>query len=384
MKPIVKFSEILNEMINHPKFNEFGDKTKEYFIISFDKYIYTIPTDNLDMLIDFVRILQKNNKKSITVSKYAYADDIISDIVNIFPNVLIFTYTPSEADTITQVKAFNSNQDIRTSKQMIDTLKYVNTHYGIKHLANTSNVTFRDVVNNTYDISILIDMYNGFKVKKLPDYLYHGTALDNLESILKVGIRPNPDNTNFMYITHNKRVFLSSDIYNAMFYANRAGGMTNSPAIILKINTAGLDTTKIDFDFDFYIDYIDNKNSNHDYVNMVKSQNIPDNKKPKTLAHLKDKYVGSTYRKLAYKGAIYPKYIDSIHYNIDNHNVDFKYIADKSEFSNLIEKYNYLKKIGEIDMYNGFDLTDYHYNELKDSGDLQEHLTIKLFDDYEK
>ena len=121
------------------------------------------------------------------------------------------------------------------------------------------------------------------------------------------------------------------------------------------------------------------------YQRWIDLQNIPDTKQPKTLAHLKDKYVGLTYRKLAYKGAIYPKYIDSIHYNIDNHNVDFKYVADKSEFSNLIEKYNYLKQLDALDSTD-FDLSDYYYDNLRKEmiKDIQDHLTIKLFDDYEK
>ena len=55
-----------------------------------------------------------------------------------------------------------------------------------------------------------------------PTYAYHGTSTRNLKQILKTGIVPRPDRTNFDRIKHEDHIFLTTSLDKATFHAGRA------------------------------------------------------------------------------------------------------------------------------------------------------------------
>jgi hypothetical protein len=60
-----------------------------------------------------------------------------------------------------------------------------------------------------------------------PTWAYHGTSTRWLFDILKTGITPNPDKTNFDKVRHEDHIFLTMDPVKAMFHANTASRVKN-------------------------------------------------------------------------------------------------------------------------------------------------------------
>lgn len=71
------------------------------------------------------------------------------------------------------------------------------------------------------------EIYNKFQsyemLGRLPDSLYHGTSLNNARKILRQGLSPQPNKSNFPnLIRHYEDVFLTSDFEKAAFHAWKA------------------------------------------------------------------------------------------------------------------------------------------------------------------
>ena len=171
----------------------------------------------------------------------------------------------------------------------------------------------RDEILNTED-----KVYN--KEVKLPKYVYHGTTVKNVPGILRKGLRANPNNTNFA-VKHTKYVFLSSVFKNAEFYAEMASKGRDVNAI-LKIDTAKIDINKINFDYDFYHDYVGQGN---EYYNNIKK---PWGEDRYLLRNKSNINPGAKYAKFGYNGIIYPEAVVSIYINEDRSGWN-EYFKDK-------------------------------------------------------
>jgi len=364
MSQIIKFSDKLNEMLIHPSFqmDEGGGK---YNILAYDKYIYFVMDEDTVALAKLSEIINKNKTTSFKINTDADYNGMLEEIIEYYPNILVFEYDSDENDTIILNAKNEFRQDYRTSKYVIDTFKKLNREFNIDFMKVVDNVDNdqMDTIEDTYYLKALIDDWEeDIKYTKLPKYIYHGTSIKYLEDILKRGIQPSAEKSNYDGIRHKSRIFFASDKVNTMFHANKAAFQTKQPPIILQIDSSGLDINKIDFDYDFYTTYVAKKDANHDYS---KIGSPVDTYNPKTLAKLKDKYVGATYRKFAYKGILFPKYIVAIHYNTNQDNSTFNVRVSREDFNDFIEKYEYMSQMLMDFSNEEYDLDDYLYHEMK-------------------
>ena len=90
--------------------------------------------------------------------------------------------------------------------------------------------------------------------------------------------------------------------------------------------------------------------------------NIDDNKN-KIVSDLENKVIGATYRKFAYQGNIYPKYIESIIYN-ETYESEFNEETD--DFEKFEEMINFYEGMYSYDdYYIGLDGYDEYLEELE-------------------
>lgn len=392
---IKKFSEMtfdkVNEVLIHPDFSTVTEDG-HYIIIALQKFVYFCEWDNDEI----IQNVAKNINKTLNIKFKLNIDNdflsIVQEIKDYLPNVLVFDYDMNNSNTLNFEIINEFQQDINSSKYFIDVLKFlkeilnINTIHIVESIENVDG-SDSDMLENYYIIDTLIEEWEkDIKYRKLAKYVYHGTSLKYLKNILNVGLRPNLSNSNYMHITHKNRIFLTSDKTNAMFHANKAARNTNAPPIILKIDTTNLDLSKIDFDYDFYVNYISDRD------NFMGNNKTQKNYNPKTLSHLKNKYIGSTYRKFSYIGSILPKNIIEIYYNLDNNYFDFDSSINKEEFKDFLEMYDYLRDITDMSC-DKYVLDKSYYEEIKQEleeedinelGEIQENRKILLFEDHAK
>lgn len=107
----------------------------------------------------------------------------------------------------------------------------------------------------------LVDDIIGNKVST--KYVYHGTCLSNALKIVKIGIIPNYDNSNFRNIRHSEYVFIATDKTIAKKYGDWA--ISNKKIsfkigdkklydvpVVIEIDFSKLDKYKLEYDYDYY------------------------------------------------------------------------------------------------------------------------------------
>lgn len=376
MQQIIRFSSFVNEVLMHPEFNKFKND-EDYYIIAFQKYIYLIEDEDVEQLKKvFYSIIDKSgmdNDINMSVNLKHLDEEDFSEIKTFIkenlPNAIILGYRGG-SDSIMLDITNPFQQDYQSSKYFIDTLKTVKKELKVEWLeVYEMEFDFEGheiELEDRFFIDNLIDTFDKeLKYKKMPKMVYHGTALEHLQRINKVGLRPSKDNTNFgkMDISHDDRIFLTSTKNDAFFYAFNAANNTNTPPIILEIDSSGIDTHKVDFDFDFYKMFV-GYDDDHKYSKIGKQPSYESN--PKVFSHLKNKYVGATFRKFAYKGAIMPKYLEALYYNTNNHiENEFRNRLPKEEFDDMIDMYDYFDDIGIATDDQSYSLDFDYYEELK-------------------
>lgn len=187
--------------------------------------------------------------------------------------------------------------------------------------------------NESNSIDILIENFTkDLKVRKIPKYVYHGTCTKNIRNILKLGLKPNSGESNFKNIYHeNDYIYLSSDITDSFYYATNSASRTKSYPIILSIDTSCIDINNVSFDYDFYAKFIGDGNEYFDdLINKEKNQ-----EKNHELQELKNKYIGSTYRKFSYKKRIPTKYIKYILY-MNSSEDEFESYYENNDFDDFL------------------------------------------------
>lgn len=163
------------------------------------------------------------------------------------------------------------------------------------------------------------------KPEKMPTWGYHGTSTRYLRQILKHGISPKPENTNFKTVEHEDHIFLTTDPIKAVFHAMQAsqemgkslggrgygedrvkkndiGHWLHQP-IVLKVKIP--DPSLLDADFD-----IDRDSSQHVYGD-IHSQHAHSKPDKGTMPGNSEK-ISKAVGVFGYKGRILPQNITEV------------------------------------------------------------------------
>lgn len=370
---IIKFNDFLNEVILHPDFNSIKE-SEECTIIAFRKYIYIVDDyDTKGIIRIYTDILKElgTYKGETEDIKNEEVSNLIRDLQENYPNVVIFHYETSTPDTL-KIDVYDEfTQDINSSKFFIDVIKELKNKLGVDTLEMYETVGYNntETIEKRVYIDNLIDSFTKeVQFRKIPKYVYHGTSVKYLENILKLGLRPNISPSNFKNIKHKNYSFLTGEKTSAMFHAGKAGNINNMPPVIIEIDTSGIDISKIDFDYDFFKTYIGDK-GDHEIYSKIEPHYISD--KNEVLKYLKNKYIGSTYRKFGYGGVIMPKFITKIYYNSSNEYNDFNDYSLKEEFKKFLEMVDFFNNVDMLS-FNDYNFDPYYYQEMKDEMETEE------------
>ncbi len=91
-----------------------------------------------------------------------------------------------------------------------------------------------------------------FNKKLAKKTFYHGTSTTYIESMLKIGLKPNPGSTQFDNIEHDDKVFITTERDKAMFHASHSALRNNSFPVIIELRIP--DEAKLVSDYDVVID----------------------------------------------------------------------------------------------------------------------------------
>jgi len=346
MKKIKYFNDFLNEVLIHPEWIEHLDN-KNYIIISYNKYIYILDEKKLekeDYLLKFLKELNNEHILKEYLENINYYD-LLTIIREKLPNIIIFNWDLKNGN-LNNIDYYVSSSefkiDINISKQFIETLKVLRWKLFIEYIkCYESYIVYDQEQENTelLHIETVIENFSkDIEVRKLPKKIYHGTSTRVINEILKIGIRRN-QKSNFKNIYRFcKYLFFTSSIIEATFYADNSARKTKSYPVILEIDSSCIDIDKVEKDYDFYVDYINQGNEYFDdlYSNQIYTESEPQ------LIHLHNKYIGATYRKFSYKANIYPKYITKIYFQSEI-NGKFDDYVEQDQFDDFLEM---------VDMYN--------------------------------
>lgn len=352
----------LNEILIHPDYSNIDKENNEkYIIISYDKYIYMVSEDmDIEENEEYI-----NTFKKLFDHDFDDIEDLISYLREERADVIILEWDLNEDDVLKYSPSDRYNIDYNVSKQFIETIKTLKKELNVEFVSVFENYMdnddYKDENKEYIFIDSIISNFNkDLKVTKLPKIVYHGTDSDSLMKILKIGIRPNRNKSNFKDVyKDNDYIYLSSNKVDSIYYANMSSNISKSFPVILEIDTSCIDIDKIDKDYDFYTDYIGKGN---DYFDRIynKSKTIYSRETKQFLYNLHDKYIGATYRKFSYKGSILPKYITKIYYK-QNIESDFDWKYSKEDFDTFMKIIDYAQCVG----YNNeeFYLDEYSMNE---------------------
>lgn len=141
---------------------------------------------------------------------------------------------------------------------------------------------------------------------KVPNWAYHGTSSKYLMSILKNGLQPKPDQTNFSSVVHEDHIFLTLDPVKACFHAQIAAGDEYSPEynpIIFKVKIPDPNLIQADYD-------VDKQSGQTTYKKMYKKER---DEKEKGIMPGDPTKLSKSFGIFAYKGKILPQHIEEVH-----------------------------------------------------------------------
>jgi len=200
--------------------------------------------------------------------------------------------------------------------------------------------------------------YTKREIGNIPEIVYHGTSMQYLRGILKIGLAPT-DKGNWEDIKFNDRVFLTVEPAYAMFHANRQNDNNKTMPIVLGVKIP--DKSLIIPDFDAVKLWSDEESGKkYDYHNMILDDkvgygdsDIRNNRKIRDII--------STTGIFAYMGRIPPSHIELLIYPKEN---DKKISTENS---------NYIWGIDKIEnMYNTYDEFGEYYDGIEEDMKEQE------------
>ena len=287
---------IINELLISKDFNTVKNIESLFFVI-YKKDVYFIGFDD-NNFVEKTKELQ--NRLSTELNKDYVVDDFDSAIgffekyLNIFPNIVNGTFrynkfNKSIPNDVIICEIYHKNYlDIRYSPLLQKILKLLPE---IDYFEINKEILHSDDLKNT-DIK----------------FVYHGTSSIYINNILKYGIKPNPDNTVYNNIKHKNKIFLTTDLNIAKYYAETITSIKDGDEIVLEVDFKALNKNKFVVDYDFYKQFISN-NSYKDYDD---------------LGSFNDKIIKNTYdfnsitnylqfKRFGYNGIVYPNLIKNIY-----------------------------------------------------------------------
>lgn len=241
-----------------------------------------------------------NKINADTPSTYDQASDVIEHEVVLDPRFISGYINKYNGEiTMTFYKKQFLNLEMSDEIKKLTNLKNIHKY----HFLSSNKVYSREEL-----IANFGDFYN--RDVKLPKFLYHGTSTDHVLSILKKGITPQKDYTNFQGINHENHIFLTSSYEIAREYSHISSSTKslNTHNAVIKIDTSKIDKNKITFDYDFYHKYVGKGNEEFDEM----GKGIRFGGKGSELQDKWNQNPGAKYAKLGYKGTVYPSAIVSI------------------------------------------------------------------------
>lgn len=346
MKHIKRFNEfILNELYVHKNSDELNDK--KFLLYKENLWIF-----DEDEWIDLYEDINKALGKDILTDDY---DDSMTTIREEYFYILI-GYISND------VIYLEGSGDFRESEHSPDLFKLK------KELNLPIRINYDDhgsIYQNTLNVNV-------FKEKLENRKFYHGTSLNFLRSILKTGLKPNEDVTNYEFVNHRDKIFFTLNKEKALFHAINAARYNKSFPIIIEFKVP--DVSKLVIDYDLAVQIYGSKSDivkNLDYDRFTKIKS--DNK-----GYLKD--ITNKIGVFGYKGRIPVSHITDIHIDLHVYN-DYQDIfnPEYGEYDEQTEAWN---EMSNVDMWSEVskneifkrleDIESYFEDEFREDDEYQE------------
>ena len=336
---LLKYSDFINEL----KIYKEPSNINGYSFVVYKGTVYFIDDDNYEEISNI--ILNPKDQKHV-----GDTTDFMNLLSEEYPYVLSGVY---DGDSI-----FLNKFEHRNSGVSEDLKK-------LSKMLNTKNIYSNAMVgDDEYNVNVKLE-----KDLKTASY-YHGTSINFFDNIMKVGINPSPQNTNFDNIKHNDKVFITLNKEKALFHSITSARNNNSIPIIMELTIPDVD--KLVIDYDLGLDYnTDEYNKKLNYKRLYKYHLSKDR-----LSDNDRNDIAKTLGIFGYLGRIPSKFIKTIHvdsfflqnyyfslsemgYSLESLGLDYNYnlgieeVDNWSEFTHK-ELSNYLEKIiqygyGEVD-----------------------------------
>lgn len=197
---------------------------------------------------------------------------------------------------------------------------------------------------------------------EIPNTFYHGTSGKYIKDILRLGLRPNRVQSNWIdqNIIHENTIFFTSKRSVANGHANMTGTKTKNIPIVIRFKVPNKDLIIPDYD-------IDNLGSKSNYEDVrARVKNVEDSKDHYKTSYALTKEAGI----YGYNGSIMPINIDKVYVNkqyfynpnkLYDDNADWEEY-DIDEFKSIFDRYE------EMDMW----VNDYDWELMKDEWEEEE------------
>jgi len=226
MKYIKNYNSYRFDKINELIVNSFGDEYDGKTLVLFEKNVWIFDEEEYEDNA----IWDKINK--------AYGKEIIfgdyDSVSNLSENVR-FIVGEISGNTL---YINEHGAGFRHSDHSKDLIK-LEKEFGFKIVVNTFDPRTDDTME--YDLNPKDD--------KIEDRIfYHGTSIKYLNDILKFGLIPNSEKSNFREIEHNDKIFFTTNLDKAEFHAFHTAKETTSYPIVISFKVP--DPSKLIIDYD--------------------------------------------------------------------------------------------------------------------------------------
>ena len=328
----------LNELHHH---NQSGDYEGKYFIL-YKKDVWFFDEE------EYIEEEIYDEINDVLGDEILYSDleDSLTNIKEEYPIILTGSI---EKNTI-YIDSYSEVRHSVLSKDLEKLSKELRMHVNINYIGYD--------VDNEYTEEGFDDLKN--------TYFYHGTSLNFFNSIMKTGIKPNPNKANFNNIRHQDKIFITTNIEKALFHAEKAAILNSSYPIILKFKIP--DVSKLVGDYDVMLSFYgseDELNKQLGYTDIFRNVNkgkYITQHNTFNIEHKKD--LSKLFGIMGYIGRIPTSYVEKILFNEENYE-QFLMLGDDfhenyglmSDVFNLDNWYE-LKKDDLYDIIDSYDTDD--------------------------
>jgi hypothetical protein len=188
-----------------------------------------------------------------------------------------------------------------------------------------------------------------------PDWAYHGTNSEALESILKYGLNPSEDNATNWNFAFSDKIYLTTRENLAIFHANNSASKQKSNPILLRVQIP--DKNRITADYDVaktygMSDVADREGYTGQISQHTQSYDIARTSKIQKYSPKTDFTKASGV--FAYKGRIPAKFIQWIGYK-NNYDQDPESMLTKDEMQIMHDKNDWLDFVAMLNEHGFYD-----------------------------